>query len=60
MGGHTDHATLEATGAAVVPFGVGESSLLIRTIREFGVTAISCTPSHTAVLVRTIAEHFRL
>jgi phenylacetate-CoA ligase len=58
MGGYTDHATLEATGASVVPFGVGESSLLIRTIRELGVTAISCTPSYPAVLERSIAEHF--
>ncbi len=58
MGGYTDHATLEATGASVVPFGVGESSLLIRTIRELGITAISCTPSYPAVLERTIAEHF--
>lgn len=58
MGGYTDHATLEATGACVVPFGVGESSLLIRTIRELAITAISCTPSYPAVLERTIAEHF--
>ena len=26
MGGYTDHATLEATGASVVPFGVGDLS----------------------------------
>ena len=58
MGGYTDHATLEATGAAVVPFGVGESELLIRTIRELGITAISCTPSYPAVLERVIAERF--
>ncbi|MDE2333807.1 MAG: hypothetical protein KGK10_04660 [Rhodospirillales bacterium] len=58
MGGYTDHATLEATGASVVPFGVGESSLLIRTILELGITAISCTPSYPAVLERTMAEHF--
>jgi phenylacetate-CoA ligase len=58
MGGYTDHATLEATGAAVVPFGVGDTKLLIRTIRELGITAISCTPSYPAVLERTIAEHF--
>jgi phenylacetate-CoA ligase len=58
MGGLTDHATLEATGAAVVPFGVGETRLLIRTIRELGVTAISCTPSYPAVLERVIAEEF--
>jgi len=58
MGGYSDHATLEATGAAVVPFGVGETRLLIQTIRELGVTALSCTPSFPAVLERTIAEHF--
>lgn len=58
MGGYTDHATLEATGAAVVPFGVGDTQLLVRTIMELGVTAISCTPSYPAVLERAIAEHF--
>lgn len=58
MGGFTDHATLEATGAAVVPFGVGDTELLVRTIRELGITAISCTPSYPAVLERVIAERF--
>ena len=58
MGGFTDHTTLEATGATVVPFGVGESRLLVRTIRELGITAISCTPSYPAALERTLAEHF--
>jgi phenylacetate-CoA ligase len=58
MGGYTDHATLEATGAAVVPFGVGDSELLIRTIRELRITAISCTPSYPAVLERVIVERF--
>jgi phenylacetate-CoA ligase len=58
MGGFSDHTTLEATGATVVPFGVGETQLLVRTIRELGVTAISCTPSYPAVLERVLAEHF--
>lgn len=58
MGGFTDHTTLEATGATVVPFGVGDTELLVRTIRELGVTAISCTPSYPAVLERVIAERF--
>jgi phenylacetate-CoA ligase len=58
MGGFTDHTTLEATGAAVVPFGVGETQLLVRTIRELGITAISCTPSYPAVLERVLGEHF--
>ncbi len=58
MGGFTDHTTLEATGAAVIPFGVGNSEKLVQTIRELGITAISCTPSYPAVLERTIATHF--
>ena len=56
MGGFTDHTTLEATGATVVPFGVGNPQLLVRTIRELGVTAISCTPSYPAVLEQVLAE----
>ncbi|MGI9407390.1 MAG: phenylacetate--CoA ligase family protein [Hyphomicrobiaceae bacterium] len=58
MGGLTDHMTLERTGATVVPFGVGNTQLLIRTIRDIGVTAISCTPSYPAVLERVLTEKF--
>lgn len=58
MGGLTDHMTLQATGALVVPFGVGSTELLIRTIREVGIDAISCTPSYPAVLERVLAEKF--
>lgn len=56
MGGYTDHATLEAVGAAVVPFGVGNPGLLVRTIRDLGVTAISCTPSYPAVLEQVLHD----
>jgi phenylacetate-CoA ligase len=58
MGGVTDHLTLERTGATVVPFGAGGSELLIRTILETGIDAISCTPSYPAVLERVLTEHF--
>ena len=58
MGGLTDHLTLEATGALVVPFGVGSTELLVRTIREVGINAISCTPSYPKVLEKVIAEKF--
>lgn len=58
MGGLTDHLTLEQTGALTIPFGVGESALLIRTIRELGVDAISCTPSYPAVLEQVLAAEF--
>jgi len=42
----------------VVPFGVGSTDLLIETIRQVGVNAISCTPSYPAVLEKTMNEHF--
>lgn len=58
MGGLTDHMTLEATGASVVPFGVGDTQLLVRTILELGITAISCTPSYPAVMEQVIAKDF--
>lgn len=58
MGGLTDHLTLERTGATVVPFGVGSTELLVRTILETGITAISCTPSYPVVLERVIADRF--
>jgi phenylacetate-CoA ligase len=56
MGGFTDHTTLEETGATVIPFGVGNPQLLIRTIQELNVTAISCTPSYPAVLEQVLAS----
>jgi phenylacetate-CoA ligase len=56
LGGYTDHSSLEYAGAAVVPFGVGHSALLVRTIRDLGVTAISCTPSYMAVLARVVRD----
>ncbi len=58
MGGVTDHMTLERTGATVIPFGVGDTERLIRTIRDIGVTAISCTPSYPAVIERVLQEKF--
>lgn len=58
MGGLTDHLTLERAGATVVPFGVGSTELLVRTILETGITAISCTPSYPIVLERVLAEKF--
>ncbi len=58
MGGYTDHAALEATGAMVVPYGVGATSGLIRLIQELQIDAISCTPSYPAVLEQVIARDF--
>jgi phenylacetate-CoA ligase len=50
VGGFSDHENLETTGATVVPFGVGDRDLLIQTIRELQVNAISATPSYMVPL----------
>lgn len=49
-GGVTDHMALEATGATVLPFGVGGTRRLLEAVSELGITAISCTPSYPALL----------
>ncbi len=56
MGGYTDHANLERTGASVLPFGVGNSRLLVRVIRDAGISAISSTPSYPKYLETTVRE----
>jgi phenylacetate-CoA ligase len=56
MGGFTDHTNLERTGAAVMPFGVGNTSLLVRVIRDAGIDAISGTPSYPRVLENVVRE----
>lgn len=55
-GGVTDHLSLERAGATVIPFGVGNTHALLRTIRDLGINAISSTPSylvHLAEIVRS-------
>ena len=56
MGGYTDHANLETTGATVFPYGVGNSRQLVRVIREAGIDAISSTPSYPNVLESVLRE----
>ena len=59
-GGVTDHMTLEATGATVLPYGVGGTTRLIEVIRELGITAISCTPSYPSLLEKIIRNELGL
>jgi phenylacetate-CoA ligase len=53
-GGVTDHLCLEGTGAAVVPFGAGNTELLIALPRWLGFTAVSCTPSYVSLLLERL------
>lgn len=54
IGGFSDHEGLETTGAAVVPFGVGQTALLIQTIRDLQINAISSTPSYMLPLFEAV------
>ena len=55
-GGYTDHRNLETTGATVIPFGVGNSSQLVRLIRDLNIDAISSTPSYPNRLENVVRE----
>jgi len=57
-GGLTDHLCLERTGACVIPYGVGNSQNLLRTIQDVGATAISCTPSYLPKLEALLKADF--
>lgn len=59
-GGYTDHQNLEQTGAAVVPFGVGNTSLLIEMILQLKATAIHCTPSYLSRIEQVLNEEFNM
>ncbi|MEA2124828.1 MAG: phenylacetate-CoA ligase [Solirubrobacteraceae bacterium] len=49
-GGIADHMALEASGATVVPVGVGQSERLLRLIPQLGITALFGTLSYPAYL----------
>ncbi len=60
MGGYTDHANLETTGATVIPFGVGNAKQLIQVIKDAGINAISSTPSYPKHLEKVIKAEFNM
>lgn len=57
-GGITDHLSLEATGATVIPYGVGNTKRLLEVIQYLHPTAISCTPSYMSRLEVVLKEEF--
>jgi phenylacetate-CoA ligase len=54
-GGFTDHRCLEATGASVVPFGVGNTAELIELQTWLPFSALSCTPSYIGFLINQMS-----
>ena len=59
-GGLTDHLSLERAGATVIPFGVGNSQMLLRTIRDLQVNAISATPSYLVHLADIVQSELHI
>ncbi|HVL96554.1 MAG TPA: AMP-binding protein [Solirubrobacteraceae bacterium] len=55
-GGIADHMALEASGATVVPVGVGQSRRLLELIPQLGITAIFGTLSFPAYLAARARE----
>lgn len=49
-GGVTDYMPIESVGATGIPFGVGNTPLLLRTIKNLQINAISSTPSYMFTL----------
>jgi phenylacetate-CoA ligase len=55
-GGIADHMALEASGATVVPVGIGQSTRLLELIPRLGITAIFGTLSYPAYLAARARE----
>ena len=51
-GGVADHMALEASGATVVPFGIGQTARLLELIPRLGITALFGTLSYPAHLAQ--------
>lgn len=59
-GGVTDHGSLEQLGAAVIPFGVGNSKMLVETILRIRPEVLHATPSYLVKLEQLVKEDFGL
>jgi len=55
-GGISDHAALEATGAAMIPVGLGQSARVLELWRDLRPTAIFSTITYPVHLAETAAE----
>ncbi len=55
-GGLSDHASLEATGAAMVPVGLGQSARILELWRELRPTALFSTITYPLHLAETARE----
>jgi phenylacetate-CoA ligase len=56
-GGLGAHYGAEALGATVIPISGGNSERQIMVMKDFGVTAICCTPSYFTHLIEYASDH---
>lgn len=59
-GGITDYLGIEKSGATGIPFGVGNTALLLETIKNLQVNAISCTPSYLLTILDRCKTEFKV
>lgn len=60
MGGFMDHQSMAATGAAVVPYGVGKTENLIDMLLEIDGPCIHSTPSYLAAIRHVLHKKYAL
>lgn len=58
MGGFMDHVSMEATGAGVVPYGVGHTENLIQLLLDLEGPSLHSTPSYLEVIKQVLFEKF--
>ncbi len=56
-GGFGVHYGASALGALVLPISSGNTKRQLETMRDFGTTAITCTPSYALYMAEWAAEH---
>lgn len=59
-GGVVDFTSLMKAGAAVFPYGVGNTKELINTIMYYNIEGISCTPSYMRRLKEVLKNEFNM
>jgi phenylacetate-CoA ligase len=59
-GGITDYLGIEKVGATGIPFGVGNTDLLLQMIKNLKVNAISCTPSYLLTIINRCRDEFNI
>lgn len=60
VGGLADHLGCEATGATMIPVGVGQSVRLVHIAQDLGGSAANLTPSYAVYLAQIVRKELEL